>query len=117
VEITEGRVKCAQFPLVIITSNGERDFPPAFLRRCLRLQLEAPTADQLVAIVGAHLGVEEAERNDDLITAFVNRRTTMHLATDQLLNAVYLRYHQAWPGDRERLVTSVLQYLTTGETG
>jgi MoxR-like ATPase len=113
VEITEGRVKCYQFPLVIITSNGERDFPPAFLRRCLRLELEPPGQEQLAAIVGAHLGVAEAERSTDLITEFVGRRTKSHLATDQLLNAIYLRYNQAWPGDRERLVAAVLQYLSS----
>jgi MoxR-like ATPase len=116
VEITGGRVRCHAFPLVIITSNGERDFPPAFLRRCLRLELEQPTHEQLTAIVGAHLGIEEAERSEDLIATFVSRRTTADLATDQLLNAIYLRYHQAWPGDKERLVTSVLQYLNAGDT-
>lgn len=35
IEITRGRVPCAMFPLVILTGNGEREFPPAFLRRCL----------------------------------------------------------------------------------
>jgi hypothetical protein len=36
VNIRGGRITCQEFPLVILTSNGERDFPPAFLRRCLR---------------------------------------------------------------------------------
>lgn len=37
--IIGGQVRCTTFPLVIFTSNGERDFPPAFLRRCLRLKV------------------------------------------------------------------------------
>ena len=32
VDIYEGKVACQQFPLVIMTSNGERDFSPPFLR-------------------------------------------------------------------------------------
>jgi MoxR-like ATPase len=39
VTIKGGRIICKEFPLVILTSNGERDFPPAFLRRCLRLNM------------------------------------------------------------------------------
>ncbi|MFD7965903.1 AAA family ATPase [Streptomyces zaomyceticus] len=33
VTVTDGRVKCRAFPFIVITSNGERHFPPAFLRR------------------------------------------------------------------------------------
>jgi MoxR-like ATPase len=40
--IEGGRVVCNEFPLVILTSNGERDFPPPFLRRCLRLNMYEP---------------------------------------------------------------------------
>jgi MoxR-like ATPase len=34
-EISGGRVTCNAFPIVVMTSNSEREFPPAFLRRCL----------------------------------------------------------------------------------
>ena len=40
--IRSGRVACCEFPLVFMTSNGEKDFPPAFLRRCLRLEMAGP---------------------------------------------------------------------------
>ena len=30
-----GKVRCGAFPFIIMTSNGERDFPPAFYRRSL----------------------------------------------------------------------------------
>jgi hypothetical protein len=47
---------------VVITSNGEREFPPAFLRRCLRLDLPDPDEPRLRAIVSAHLGPEAVPR-------------------------------------------------------
>jgi MoxR-like ATPase len=40
--ISGGKIACEEFPLLILTSNGERDFPPPFLRRCLRLTMEEP---------------------------------------------------------------------------
>ena len=33
--IQDGWVRCHAFPIIVMTSNGERDFPPAFKRRCL----------------------------------------------------------------------------------
>ncbi|MGL4500534.1 MAG: AAA family ATPase, partial [Planktothrix sp.] len=33
VPIKDGKVRCLNFPFIILTNNGERDFPPAFLRR------------------------------------------------------------------------------------
>ena len=40
--ITGGVVACKQFPLMILTSNGERGLPAPFLRRCLRLRMPNP---------------------------------------------------------------------------
>ncbi|MGB1090500.1 MAG: AAA family ATPase [Oceanobacter sp.] len=39
----------AQPNLVIITSNAERDLPPAFIRRCVQLEITLPEGDALVA--------------------------------------------------------------------
>ena len=52
----DGWVRCptAAFPLVIMTSNGEREFPPAFLRRCLQLDMQLPDEDKLARIVAKH---------------------------------------------------------------
>jgi MoxR-like ATPase len=57
--IQGGRVVCSQFPLMILTSNGERDFPPPFLRRCVRLTMEEPDEKRLEEIVKAHFEQEE----------------------------------------------------------
>ncbi len=47
VTVTRGVVRCREFPVVVITSNGERDFPPAFMRRCVRLDLPDPDEARL----------------------------------------------------------------------
>lgn len=100
-EIVQGKVTCYEFPLVIMTSNGERDFPPAFLRRCLRITMPDP-ADSTVLenIVGAHFQREASDTKwdqvketiDPLIVEFAQKLQTKKssLATDQLLNLVYM---------------------------
>ncbi|MDX3228948.1 MoxR family ATPase [Streptomyces sp. ME19-01-6] len=94
--IASGRVRCRAFPVVVITSNDEREFPPAFLRRCLQLRLPDPDADRLAAIVAAHLGRADDPRALELIQMFLERsRLEGGLAADQLLNAVYLVTSQA----------------------
>jgi MoxR-like ATPase len=85
-----GWVQCHAFPLVIMTSNGEREFPPAFLRRCLQLDLKEPGLEQLQDIVRVHLGEDAVTRSLPLIQTFLERRSKQTLATDQLLNAIYL---------------------------
>ncbi|WP_416905758.1 AAA family ATPase [Micromonospora echinospora] len=113
VTVDNGYVRCTKFPIVVLTSNGERDFPPAFLRRCVRLELRPPDEERLADIVQAHLGTELDERAQRLIRTFLERREHGDLATDQLLNAVYLTHKV--PGgqlDPERLADLVLQYLT-----
>jgi MoxR-like ATPase len=44
--------------LIIITTNEERELPQAFLRRCLIVLLEQPSAERLVEIAKAHLEYE-----------------------------------------------------------
>ena len=47
--------------LVIITTNGERELPPAFLRRCVSLTLEAMSRDRLIAIAKRHFGSDPGD--------------------------------------------------------
>ncbi|MBO2456726.1 AAA family ATPase [Actinomadura violacea] len=90
VPIEHGEVRCANFPIAVITSNGEREFPPAFLRRCIRLMIEPPGRERLAEIIEAHLGADARAASGALIDEFLARRADGALATDQLLNAVYL---------------------------
>jgi MoxR-like ATPase len=54
--ILNGEVRCHHHPVIIITTNEEREFSPAFLRRCVELTLDAPTAEQFAEIVRQWLG-------------------------------------------------------------
>ncbi len=91
VPVRSGRVRCRAFPFVVLTSNGEREFPPAFLRRCVTLKLRQPDDRQLAGIVRAHLGEPDAYAQG-LIERFLARSGAGDLATDQLLNAIYLAH-------------------------
>jgi MoxR-like ATPase len=42
-------------PVVVITSNSERDLPDAFLRRCVYYDIPFPDKDELLAILAARL--------------------------------------------------------------
>ncbi|MCC5659176.1 MoxR family ATPase [Nostoc sp. XA010] len=89
--IKAGRVRCSTFPLIIMTSNGERDFPPAFLRRCLRVNMPQPEEEALKAIIKAQLDIDISEQSQDLINSFLTSLANGdNLAIDQLLNIVYL---------------------------
>jgi MoxR-like ATPase len=45
-------------PLVLITSNNERDLPTAFLRRCVVLELRSPDPGRMIEIAASHFGHE-----------------------------------------------------------
>jgi MoxR-like ATPase len=109
-----GVVRCNAFPMVFLTSNGERDFPAAFLRRCVRLDLVQPDAARLAQIVEAHLGPQIAATSTALIDRFLQTRSRGELATDQLLNAIFLTSNVARSGrDRDDLADLVLRHLST----
>jgi len=130
--VDRGRITCKEFPFVVLTSNGERDFPPAFLRRCLRLTLPEPSPAKLAAIVQAHLSARIAATRpgpsvpghpndwEILLDNFETRRREHDLATDQLLNALYIRLLGAPArgpdtAERRRLDDALLKPLTGGQ--
>ncbi|MEV6344960.1 MoxR family ATPase [Actinoplanes sp. NPDC051851] len=117
VPVGDGRVRCHEFPFIVMTSNGERDFPPAFLRRCVQLDLAQPDRRRVTAIVQAHLGDDVMAAATPLIEDFLARRELGALATDQLLNAVYLLHLAGGAGraDRDELVEVVLRELSGPE--
>jgi MoxR-like ATPase len=103
VKIRAGKVRCDAFPFVVLTSNGERELPPAFLRRCLRLDIPVPGVDRLRQIVLAHLGNVDSGVVEEMIRTFVERRDSGHvMATDQLLNAIFLVGQGKLPEGTER---------------
>jgi MoxR-like ATPase len=90
VAVRRGHVRCLAFPIIVITSNGEREFPPAFLRRCVRVDIKPPQEDALVRMVDGFFGNGTATGEAALIEDFLERRELAEVATDQLLNAIYL---------------------------
>ncbi len=113
VKIRRGRVRCREFPLIVFTSNDEREFPPAFMRRCLRLQIAPPNEATLRTILETRLapyrqtsdqpeaensqavaaGLEVMGAPDEALERFLDLRDQKKqiMATDQLLNALFLR--------------------------
>ncbi|MFB0628358.1 AAA family ATPase [Streptomyces sp. AB3(2024)] len=110
VTVRDGRVRCRAFPFIILTSNGERDFPAALLRRCIQLKLGQPGEKRLATMVRAHLGEDAARLGADLIREFLSRSRSELVAADQLLNAIYLT-HYAAPPTREDLADLLIQRL------
>ena len=112
ITINKGRVRCAAFPIVVMTSNNERDFPPPFLRRCIRMHMQEPDPGKLERIVAAHFDEGTGKGAKTLISEFVRLRGSAELATDQLLNAVYLVIrHKVSLDDRERLKDALMHEL------
>ena len=52
---TKRTVKAKHRPIVIITSNAEKELPDAFLRRCIFHYIDFPEADLMEEIVRVHL--------------------------------------------------------------
>lgn len=59
-------------PLVLLTSNGEKELPAAFLRRCLFYVIPFPEEDEMRAILSVHSGLDELppERLDEALEVF-----------------------------------------------
>jgi MoxR-like ATPase len=118
-DISGGHIHCTVFPIIILTSNGERVFPGPFLRRCVRIDLGMPDEDRLIEIVTAHFNDSRvADRERDLIRAFAERITATSgrqakLAVDQLLNSVFLvtRPNAPTGAERDRLLELVQREL------
>ncbi len=113
--VRAGLVRTRRFPVIVFTSNGERTFPPPFLRRCVQFQMPRPNAKLLSDIVAAHLGDPAAAAEKAVIDEFARKLNANNtLAIDQLLNIVYLTTGEAAPGSSDR---SSLEALLLTELG
>lgn len=117
--VVDGRVGCRAFPIVVMTSNGEREFPPAFLRRVLQLEIKEPTVEQLAAMVANHLLDTRGEHRERLVREFIEKsRAEGGLPADRLLDAVFLATSGAYQPDGvawQRLLDAIWRRLTTGQ--
>ena len=124
--IREGQILCREFPIIIMTSNGERDVPPAFLRRCIRVRMPDPREiGTLTDIVEAHLKKENSDNPEhwenmqgeikEIINSFLSKsKKNKDVATDQLLNVIYLltRDNRADDTQKQDLQRILLKSLT-----
>jgi MoxR-like ATPase len=117
--VGRGRLRCNAFPFVIMTSNGEREFPPAFLRRCLRLEVKPHSPRVLEQIVEDRLAPnpEAKAMVRSLLDDFVNLREKekLELSVDQLLNAVYLALQGIDPSKRDELRKAIFRSLSEAQ--
>jgi MoxR-like ATPase len=67
-------VKAAYRPIVIITSNAEKELPDAFLRRCIFHYIEFPSADLMEEIVRVHFPNIKKNLLNQALTTFYSLR-------------------------------------------
>jgi MoxR-like ATPase len=79
------------YPVIVMTSNGEREFPEPFLRRCITIELKAPKKEKLIKIMHQHFREWKNDpRLNMLIDKFAKSNQISKIPTDKLLNAFYL---------------------------
>ena len=67
---TKETVKARHRPIVIITSNAEKELPDAFLRRCVFHYIDFPTPDQMTDIIRVHFGDLDKKLISQALAAF-----------------------------------------------
>jgi MoxR-like ATPase len=91
VQVSGGRVRTYHHPVVIITSNGDREFPPAFLRRCIKLKLNLPTKAQLEALLKSQFAHTEHPDKEEVIRTILDNFTEDELSNDQYLQQTFAK--------------------------
>src|SRR5690242_13970527 len=81
-------------PIIIITSNNEKELPDAFLRRCFFHYIRFPDATTMERIVGVHYPTLKKELLSEALTAFFKVREMPGLkkkqSTSELLDWIKL---------------------------
>ena len=67
---TKETIKAKQRPIVIITSNAEKELPDAFLRRCVFHYIEFPDQAQMEEIIRVHFGNLDKKLVQQALAAF-----------------------------------------------
>jgi MoxR-like ATPase len=96
-------VKAKQRPIVIITSNNEKELPDAFLRRCFFHYIKFPDADTMQAIINVHHPDVQKELVREALSIFYDIREVPGLkkkpSTSELLDWLKLLMHEDLPAD------------------
>jgi MoxR-like ATPase len=83
-------VKAVNRPIVIITSNNEKELPDAFLRRCFFHYIKFPDRETMLAIIAVHFPDIQKELVREALTIFYDIREVPGLkkkpSTSELLD-------------------------------
>jgi MoxR-like ATPase len=94
-------VKAKVRPIVIITSNNEKELPDAFLRRCFFHYIKFPDADTMNAIIKVHHPDVQKELVREALSIFYEIRDVPGLkkkpSTSELLDWLKLLMHEDLP--------------------
>lgn len=91
---TDETVKATQRPIVIITSNNEKELPDAFLRRCFFHYIKFPEADTMEQIIQVHFPDLKKSLLREALSAFYDVRDVPGMkkkpSTSELLDWIKL---------------------------
>src|SRR5205823_6427869 len=76
---TDDEIVAQQRPVVVITSNNEKDLPDAFLRRCVFHFIEFPEQELMRRIVGVHHPDLESKLVEQAMSVFYELRAFARL--------------------------------------
>lgn len=87
---TKETIKTKHRPIVIITSNAEKELPDAFLRRCIFHYIEFPDKEKMAEIIKVHFGDIDKKLEEKALDAFYDLRKMDELqkkpSTSELLD-------------------------------
>jgi MoxR-like ATPase len=99
-------IKARHRPIIIITSNNEKELPDAFLRRCFFHYIRFPDAATMERIVGVHYPTLKKELLAEALSAFFKVRETPGLkkkpSTSELLDWLKLLLAEDIPAEALR---------------
>ncbi len=103
---TQERIVAKQRPIVIITSNNEKELPDAFLRRCFFHYISFPEEDTMREIIDVHFPDIQSFLVRDALKVFYDVRDTPGLkkrpSTSELLDWLKLLMVEDLPPDALR---------------
>ncbi len=71
---TKETIRTKHRPIVIITSNAEKELPDAFLRRCIFHYIEFPDKEKMEEIIKVHFGDIDRKLTENALEAFYEIR-------------------------------------------
>lgn len=100
---TGATIKAQQRPLIIITSNNEKELPDAFLRRCFFHYIQFPDPQTMQKIVSVHYPTLKKELQESALKVFFDVREVPGLrkkpSTSELLDWIRLLVTEDIPAE------------------